>query len=170
MGVLFSRAKLVESVTPDGRKISTIQEYVDESHPELSPITAATRITDEGKSQKISVPFTTKSTGDITTIEYKTVWQPIGQQGWIVKVQSSLKRIYTDYDEIAKWLTADPGQVLLVRSNHVNSLGEEDEDIPPYERLEPQSLWFIDKITIVSRKGNHQMADMELGLVRCWQT
>lgn len=170
MGVLFSRAKVSTATTPDGSTLSTVQEYTDADHPELTPLVGIKRYTDEGRARKIAVPFTTKSSsGDIDMIEYKTVWQPIGQEGWIEKFQTTLKRIDDSYDEIYKWLTVDTGQILLVRSNQVNQYGEEDTELAPYDRLEEQSLWFVDKITIVSRTGTSFLADMELALVRCWQ-
>lgn len=166
MGILFSRAKMITNAS-----IETIQEYTTEDQPALLPLIGITRFVYEGRAQKVSVPYT-DTTGDM--VNYKTVWQPIGQEGWNVKMQVTL-RVHDDgegsdlTDEIYNWQSVDTGQLLLVRNNDVNAQGIPDSNQAAYDRMPEQSLWFVDKITIASRKAVTEFADMELTLVRCWQ-
>lgn len=173
MGVKFQRAKLIESY--DVRSLSRrvqVQTYSDEKHPPLYPLVSITRIIDEGQAGKVQIPFsdTEQSIGAIA-ITYKTVWVPIGQQGWTIKIQCKLfNRMIgnIECDEIKNWQTVDTGQILMVESNRCNARGEHDTRLPAYARLEPLTLWYVDKVTIQSVQGVADMAQMELVLVRCW--
>jgi hypothetical protein len=119
----------------------------------------------------VSVPYTSTGSGEMA--EYKTVWQPIGQEGWMVKLQATLRCTGAGgndlTDAIYNWQSVNTGQILLVRANNVNAQGIPDSNQAPFDRLEEQSLWSVDKITIASRKAITEFADMELSLVRCWQ-
>ena len=163
MGVLFSRAKL----TTDSN-ISTVQEYTTTDNAVLPPIMGITKIANDGQAQKISIPYMTTSVeGSQTTVNYKTVVQPIGQEGWLIKLQTTLKA--TDsVNEVDAWQSVDTGQLLLVRSNQCDENGAEDSGRLAYTALPPQTPWYVDKITISAIKGSVNMARMELALVRCW--
>lgn len=172
MGIKFQRAKLISI---NGKE--TVQTYTDGEHPALMPLIGITRVIDEGKASKVNVPYSdTMSTAGGLRVQYKTVWVPIGQEGWTVKIQTSL--IYkspsidtaydTKYDQVYNWQSVDPGQILQVESNQCDDLGQHDTSRAPYKRLEPLSLWYVDKILIQSIRGVQEMAQMELTLVRCW--
>lgn len=165
MGVKFNRAKITTRKLSTGALVSEIQVYTDSVNIPLLPLTGITRIVNEGHAQKVSVPYT-RTVNDM--VSYETVWQPIGQEGWIVKIQSTLKYMSEDWDEIYNWQSVDTGQLLLIESNQTNAQGEHDINAKVYKRLPIQSLWYVDKITISSRPGVLELADIELTLVRCW--
>jgi hypothetical protein len=166
MGVKFTRLKLTTNATTGQ---SNIQEYSDASKPPLHPLVSIKRINIEGRAQKYSMPYT--QTNEKGVKIYKTVWQPIGQEGWIVKLQVIL--IYsndTGVNEIGNWLTVDSGEILQVVSNIANRQDEIDPSIHlPYNDLSDGSKWYVDHILITSVRGNPQIAMMELTLIRCWQ-
>lgn len=165
MGVKFERAKITTKKLSTGLLVSDVQTYSDSINIPLLPLIGITRTTNEGRAQKVSVPYST-TVNDM--VSYSTIWQPIGQEGWIVKIQTTLKYVSTDHDEIDNWQSVNTGQLLLVSSNQTDAEGIEDSTCKEYKRLPLQSLWYVDKITIASRKGVAEIADMELTLVRCW--
>jgi len=167
MGVLFQRMKI--HTTSSKYSPSSVAVWEDAEHPRLTPLLGITRYVDEGTASKVSSPYIhTISSGEVNKVEYRTIWVPLGQEGWTIKIQATLK--YTDsVDEIGTWLTVDTGQLLYVASNNCDSSGRSLNSIPKYDRLEPGSLWYVDKILIMSINGVVSMARIELTLVRCWQ-
>jgi hypothetical protein len=153
MTVSFSKAKKITN-----NNVSSIVENTDP----LAPPSSIKRAVNEGRAQKICVPYTTTVNSEV---QYNTVWQPLGQEGWIEKLQCTL---HGD-DVISEWLGVNTGQILLVHSNSCDEYGADDTSRPPYERLPQGSTWYVDKITISGKKGYLGLADMELTLVRCWE-
>jgi len=176
MGIKFQRAKLITTKSGN-RMITTVQTYSDANNPPPMPLIGITKCVDSGNAKKQSMPYAENvSTALGTMTQYKTLWVPVGQEGWKINIQCTLKyrppTIYTPYDskydEIANWQTIDTGQLLVVESNQCDPLGRHSTKQPPYARLDPQSLWYVDKITIRTLKGIANMAQMELVLIRCW--
>lgn len=153
MTVSFSKAKKITN-----NNISSIVENTDP----IAPPSSIKRAVNEGRAQKVCVPYTTTVNGEV---QYNTVWQPLGQEGWIEKLQCAL---HGD-GVISAWLGVNTGQILLVHSNRCDEYGADDTSRPPYERLPQGSKWYVDKITISGKKGYLGLADMELTLVRCWE-
>ena len=170
MGLKFQRAKIFETIDSNGTRHTSVQTYSDSDHPVLMPILGTLRIIDEGKANKMNVPYneTASTAGGGLRVNYKTVWVPIGQEGWTVKIQCRLKYKPPSYDEIYNWQSVDPGQILQVESNQCDELGQHDTNRAAYKRLEPLTLWYVDKILIQSINGVQEMAQMEMSLVRCW--
>lgn len=177
MGIKFQRAKIIETTDSNGTRQTSVQTYSDSDHPVPMPIMGTIRVIDEGKASKVNVPYSeTYSTAGGLRVNYKTVWVPIGQEGWTVKIQCRLKykplnaesEYDPSYDEIYNWQSVDPGQLLQVESNQCDELGQHDTDRAAYKRLDPLSLWYVDKILIQSISGVQEMAQMEMSLVRCW--
>jgi hypothetical protein len=164
MGVQFSRVKIVTN--DDGAK--QYQVYSSDEVKPLSPITGITRIIPEGHAQKISQAILTTSNG---VSNYNTIWQPLGQEGWTIKIQTGLRyNNITGYDAIAPWLSINASELIYVVSNCCNSLGEEDTiGHLPYEDLPLGTLWYIDHILISSVDGTPEKVQMELTLIRCWE-
>jgi hypothetical protein len=164
MGVEFKRIKIsVNETTGQSEKAS----YSDELAPPLFPLVGIKRITTDGRANKYSMQY---SEVDVNGRRiYKTIWQPLGQEGWQVRLQSSLMYRAESYDEIANWLTVETGEVLEVTSNRTGPWGEDTSTYLPYDDLEPGTLWYVEHILIQSVKGTPEKADMELTLMRCWE-
>lgn len=164
MGVQFDRMKII--LAEDGTK--KYQVWSGEGVPTLTPLISITRVIPEGRSQKISQPFMT-TTNDIQT--FNTIWQPMGQEGWTVKIQATLWYRENGTDEIASWLALDSSELISVGSNCVNAYGEEDLSgtHKPYLDLPLGTMWYVDHILISSVDGTPNMAKMELTLIRCWE-
>jgi hypothetical protein len=121
------------------------------------------------------VPYIQNTAANV--IEYQTVWVPLGQEGWTVKLQTTLtyKAATTgaaynqDMDPIRIWQSVDTGQILMVESPQCDANGVHDTTLPKYDRLDTGTVWYVDKITIESIDAVQMMARMELTLVRCWQ-
>ena len=174
MGVKLQRVKVHEAQTTDGRTITSYAVWTDTEHPPLTPLVGITRSTDEGRASKVSVPYIETTAANV--VEYKTVWVPLGQEGWTVKLQTTLTYKWLSKtstyepmsDAIYIWQSVDTGQILLVESNQCDDQGRHDTTLPKFDRLEPGSLWYVDKIMIESIDAVQRMARMELTLVRCW--
>lgn len=172
MGIKFQRVKSHE-VKINGETRTQYAVWVDDKHPPLTPITGTTRLVDEGRASKVSVPYIDTTMANV--VEYQTVWVPLGQEGWTIKIQTTLVYKwdqYTSYqstaDGIYIWQSVDTGQILMVESNQCDANGVHDTSIPAFDRLEPFTVWYVDKIVIQSINGVQHMAQMELTLVRCW--
>lgn len=175
MGIKFQRVKAHEVKTAYGKTITSYAVWTDTEHPPLTPLTGITRSVDEGRASKVSVPYIQNTAANV--IEYQTVWVPLGQEGWTVKLQTTLtyKAATTgaaynqDMDPIRIWQSVDTGQILMVESPQCDANGVHDTTLPKYDRLDTGTVWYVDKITIESIDAVQMMARMELTLVRCWQ-
>lgn len=157
MGVLFSVVKL-HTTKNVSNMVSDIQEV-----SLMPPLMNIKQINDESRSNKVAVPY---SSSENNEVYYKTVWQPIGTEGWIYKIQALLTNIHDDH--ITPWFSLNTGQILMVKSNNCDMYGTDGAGNAPYTRLTFLSLWYIDKITLSSFKGNVNMVNMEITLVRRW--
>ncbi len=131
MGVRFSRMKVHSSRDP--MIPSTVAVWEDADHPPLVPIHGISRFVDEGRASKVNVPYiaSTPESGGTTIVDYKSVWVPLGQEGWSIKIQAKLRyNDETGVDEIANWLTVDSAQILCVATNQCDREGRHDPNLP----------------------------------------
>lgn len=163
MGVQFTRIKLTTTTSSSAK---SIQEYSDTNHPPLLPLIGITRFIPEGRSQKIVQPYASAGTEGVR--KFKTIWQPMGQEGWTIKIQCKL-RWRDGADAIANWQTVNSGEILMVMSNRCDNDGADDNVRAPFEDLPLGTLWYVDHIIISSIEGVTEMADMELTIMRCWE-
>jgi hypothetical protein len=168
MGVEFVVCNLRTEQSPTG----IILNYAQRTNQSPYPLLGITRLTDSGVSNKVQVPY--KESGGA----YKTVWVPMGQQGWTVDIQCSLMLTDDsmgasgDSNPIYSWLMVDSGMLLEVKSNQFtrgnNGQMGHLPTHPAISKLPPNSYWYVDKILINSREGYMNVADMQLTLVRFW--
>lgn len=159
MGVKFSTINLTISDTDSSTKNYQVIK-------DLTPIISITRIIPEGKSQKVIQQYISSASNGGQV--FSTIWQPIGQEGWTIKVQAKLW--YKDgYDGISDWIKLNACELIYVDSNCVNESGEVDtSNHRPYHDLPDGSMWYVDHILISSVSGVPNCVTMDLTLIRCW--
>lgn len=168
MGVYFKVAKINTVKQEDGTVLSKVE--IDSSAPQPTPIMGITKLARDGTANKVSETYIN------TDGSFTTIWVPIGQDGWKVTIQATLRYRETRtgtllVDEIGAWLDIDTGQLLFVQTNCCDLQGAVDTtNHKAINKLPDGSLWYIDKITITTKSGISTMADMELVLYRCWET
>jgi hypothetical protein len=164
MGVQFTRVKVTTTTASSAK---SFQEYSDATHPPLMPISGISRFIPEGRSQKIVQPYATAGADGVR--KFKTIWQPMGQEGWTIKIQCKL-RYRTNYDAIANWQTVNSAEILMVMSNCCDADGADDPSgMVPFDDLPLGSLWYVDHIILSTIDGTSEVANMELTLMRCWE-
>jgi hypothetical protein len=161
MGVQFKRIKITSK---SGMPLAW-QEWSDPDLPPLFPLIGITRLTNEGRAQKYSMPSVTTD-GNGKKI-YKTIWQPMGQEGWTEKIQCT---VYNKDSEatgietpIGLWQTVNTGELVYISSNCCNEYGEVDTTAHiPYESLPDGSIWYVDHILLQSKSEKSGVLELTL--------